>query len=109
MFAGVTVLLPSKQNVIMVPYTSIQYAPYGDSVFVIGTLKDPTGKEYLGITERAVTLGKTHGDQVEILSGLKPGEQIATSGIFKLRTGGEVNVNNSVQPGNNPAPKPEDS
>jgi membrane fusion protein, multidrug efflux system len=40
---------------------------------------------------------------------VKAGEEIVTSGVFKLRNGGAVLVNNSVQPGNNPAPKPEDN
>ena len=109
MFAGVRVLLPNRERVIMVPSTAIQYAPYGDSLFVIESMKDPEGREYLGVREQQVTLGKTRGDQVGVLKGLKPGDQIATSGIFRLRQGGAVKVNNSVQPDNNPAPKPTDS
>ena len=109
MFAGVEVVLPQKESVIMVPSTAIQYAPYGDSLFVIESMKDGEGKEYLGAREQQVTLGKSRGDQVCIVKGLKAGDQIATSGIFKLRQGGAVKINNSVQPGNNPAPKPEDS
>ena len=109
MFAGVQVALPERENVVMVPSTAIQYAPYGDSVFVIETMKDEQGKEYLGVHEQGVTLGKSRGDQIEIRKGLKPGDEIATSGLFKLRQGGAVKVNNSVQPGNNPSPKPEDS
>ena len=109
MFAAVQVVLPERDGVIMVPATSVEYAPYGDSVFVIETMKDPSGKEYVGVREQSVTLGRTRGDQVEILKGLNPGEQIATSGIFKLRQGGAVKIENSVQPGNNPAPKPTDS
>jgi membrane fusion protein (multidrug efflux system) len=112
MFAGVQVLLPSRESVIMVPATAVQSAPYGDSVFVIRMMKDPKdpqGKEFLGVTEQAVTLGKTRGDQIEIVKGLHPGDEIATSGIFKLHQGGAVKVENSVQPGNNPSPKPTDS
>ena len=109
MFAAVQVMLPEREGVIMVPATSVEYAPYGDSVFIVETMKDPAGKEYLGVREQAVTLGRTRGDQVEILKGLNPGDQIATSGIFKLRQGGAVKIENSVQPGNNPAPKPIDS
>ena len=54
-------------------------------------------------------LGPARGDQVAVLSGLKPGDEVVTSGVFKLRNGAAVRVNNSVQPSNNPAPKPEDS
>ena len=32
-----------------------------------------------------------------------------TSGVFKLRNGAAVQVNNKVQPGNSAAPNPEDS
>jgi membrane fusion protein (multidrug efflux system) len=46
---------------------------------------------------------------VSIESGIKPGEEIVTSGVFKLRNGAAVVVNNKVQPGNNPTPKPENS
>ena len=109
LFAGVQVVLPERKSVVMVPATSVQFAPYGDSVFVIEPMKDSDGHEYLGAREQVITLGKTRGDQVEVSKGLKSGDQIATSGIFKLRQGGAVKINNSVEPGNNPAPKPEDS
>jgi membrane fusion protein (multidrug efflux system) len=109
MFAGIQVVLPDNEKIIMVPSTALHYAPYGNSLFVVETMKDLDGKEYLGVREQQVTLGKTRGDQVGVLKGLKPGDLIATSGIFKLRQGGAVKINNSVQPGNNPAPKPIDS
>ena len=109
MFAGIQVELPVRENVILIPSTAIEYAPYGDSVFVIEEMKGPDGAEFLGVREQYVALGKSRGDQIEILSGLKQGDVIATSGIFKLHPGGAVKINNSVQPGNNPAPKPEDS
>jgi membrane fusion protein (multidrug efflux system) len=56
-----------------------------------------------------VKLGVSRGDQVAVVSGVKAGEEVVTSGVFKLRNGGAVLVNNNVQPSNNPAPKPEDS
>jgi len=62
-----------------------------------------------GVRQQVVKLGEARGDQVAVLSGLKPGEQIVTSGVFKLRNGAAVLVNNEVQPGNNPSPKPEES
>jgi membrane fusion protein (multidrug efflux system) len=77
---------------------------------VIEKMKDPQGKEYTGVREQTVTLGKTKGDQIAVLKGLKPGDEIATSGVFKLRQGGSVKVSNSgVQPANDPAPQPTDS
>ncbi len=109
MFAAVQTLLPDKKNVVMIPSTAVQYAPYGDSVFVIEEMKGPDGVAFLGVREQSVVLGKTRGDQIEVLKGLKQGDQIATSGLFKLRQGGAVKINNSVQPGNDPSPKPAQS
>ena len=43
------------------------------------------------------------------VSGVKAGDEVVTSGVFKLRNGAAVVVNNKVQPGNNPTPKPENS
>jgi membrane fusion protein (multidrug efflux system) len=56
-----------------------------------------------------VKVGSARGDQIAVLSGVVPGEEVVTSGVFKLRNGAAVFVNNDVQPGNNPEPKPEDS
>jgi membrane fusion protein (multidrug efflux system) len=72
-------------------------------------MKGPDGKSYSGVRQQFVKLGPSRGDQVAVLSGVKPGEEVVTSGVFKLRNGGAVFVNNKVQPSNNPAPKPEDS
>ena len=94
---------------IPVPASAINYAPYGNSVFVITDLKDPKGQTYRGVRQQFVKVEGSRGDQVAVVEGLKAGEEIVTSGVFKLRNGAAVQVNNKVQPGNNPAPKPEDS
>jgi membrane fusion protein, multidrug efflux system len=61
------------------------------------------------VRQQFVKLGSARGDQVAIASGVKAGEEVVTSGVFKLRNGGAVLVNNEVQPGNDPRPKPEDN
>ena len=94
---------------ITLPASAISYAPYGDSVFVITDLKDQKGKTYRGVRQQFVKVEGSRGDQVAVVSGLNPGDEVVTSGVFKLRNGAAVQVNNKVQPGNNPAPKPEDS
>ena len=109
MFVRADVILPAPLPVIALPASSIRYAPYGDSVFVVEKMKGPKGDEYLGVRQQVVKLGTARGDQIAVLSGVKSGEQIVTSGVFKLRNGAAVLVNNAVQPGNDPAPKPEDS
>jgi membrane fusion protein (multidrug efflux system) len=109
MFVQVEVALGAGRSVIALPGSAINYAPYGDSVFVITDLKDPSGKAYRGVQQRFVKLEGSHGDQVAVIEGVNPGDEVVTSGVFKLRNGAAVQVNNKVQPGNNPAPKPEDS
>jgi membrane fusion protein, multidrug efflux system len=99
----------AQAPVVTVPASAISYAPFGDSVFIVEQVKGPDGKSYRGVRQQFVKLGGSRGDQVAVVSGVKPGEEVVTSGVFKLRPGAAVQVNNSVQPGNNPAPKPEDS
>jgi membrane fusion protein (multidrug efflux system) len=109
MFVQTQVVLPAQQAHVSVPASAINYAPYGDSVFVVGDVAGPNGQKYVGVRQQFVKVGASRGDQVAVLSGLKPGESVATSGVFKLRNGSAVKVNNVVQPGNDPAPKPEDN
>jgi len=110
MYVQVAVGVGASRDVIALPASSINYAPYGDSVYVVADLKDPkTGKTYKGVRQQFVKVSGTRGDQVGIISGVSPGDEVVTSGVFKLRNGAPVQVNNTVQPSNNPAPKPEDS
>jgi membrane fusion protein (multidrug efflux system) len=109
MFVQTELNLGSSQPVIAVPASAINYAPYGDSVFVVTELQGPDGKPYRGVRQQFVKLGSGRGDQIAVVSGLNAGDEVVTSGVFKLRNGAAVQVNNKVQPGNNPAPKPEDS
>src|SRR5579872_512243 len=109
MFVQVQLGLGSSQNVIPLPASAINYAPYGDSVFVVTDLKDPKGKTYLGVRQQFVKVQGSRGDQVGVISGINPGEEVVSSGVFKLRNGAAVQVNNKVQPPNNPKPNPEDS
>jgi membrane fusion protein (multidrug efflux system) len=109
MFVETRVLLPASETVISLPASAINYAPYGDSVFILADLKGPDGKTYRGVRQQIVRLGAARGDQIAVTSGLQNGQEVVTSGVFKLRNGAAVQVNNKTQPGNNPAPKPEDS
>jgi membrane fusion protein (multidrug efflux system) len=109
MFVQVQLGLGASQKVIPLPASAINYAPYGDSVFVVADLKDPKGKSYRGVRQEFVKVQGSRGDQVGVISGVNPGEEIVSSGVFKLRNGAAVQVNNKVQPPNNPKPNPEDS
>jgi membrane fusion protein (multidrug efflux system) len=109
MFVQAQLHLGASQSLVALPASAINYAPYGDSVFIVSDLKDASGQSYRGVRQQVVKLGGARGDQIAVLSGLNPGEEVVTSGVFKLRNGAPVRVNNKVQPGNSRAPKPEDS
>ncbi len=109
MFVEVQASLGASDRVVALPASAVSYAPYGNSIFVVGDLPGPSGKTYRGVQQRFVQLGSGRGDQVAVVAGLKPGEEVVTSGVFKLRNGAAILVNNKVRPGNDPAPEPEDS
>ena len=108
MFVQTQVTLGADRHVVALPASAINYAPYGDSVFVVGDMKNPKGQTYRGVRQQVVKLGAARGDQIAVLSGINPGEEIVSSGVFKLRNGAPVQVNNTVQPGNSRSPKTED-
>ncbi len=109
-FASVEIVLPSVQRVLAIPATAVLYSPSGDSVFVIEEKKDAkTGQAAKTLRQQFVQLGGTRGDFVNVTSGLKAGEQIVTSGVFKLRNGGAVTVDNTYAPDAKQSPKPNNS
>lgn len=109
MFARIEVEMKEADTLVAVPATAISYASYGNSVFIVEQIKGQDGKEFLGVRQQFVKLGTTRGDLISITEGVKPGEQVVTSGVFKLRNGIPVVVNNSVRPASDPAPKPANS
>jgi membrane fusion protein (multidrug efflux system) len=110
MFAKAEVLLPEKHKALVVPGSAISYAPFGDSVFVIEKKKDEkTGKESQVIRQQFVRVGEARGDLVAISQGLKAGETIVSTGVFKLRNGMAVTINNDLAPNPQANPKPIDS
>ena len=109
MYATVRVIVGEGQPIVALPSSAINYAPYGNSVFILEDMKGPDGKPYKGVRQQFVKLGRAQGDQVAILEGVKAGEEVATSGVFKLRPNAAVKVNNAVMPSDSTAPKPEDS
>ena len=109
MFVQTQVTVGASAGVVSLPSSAISYAPYGDSVFIVADLKNDKGQPYKGVRQQFVKLGTARGDQVAVVSGVNPGDEVVTSGVFKLRNGAAVVVNNKVQPSNNPKPKPENS
>jgi membrane fusion protein (multidrug efflux system) len=110
MFAKIDLFLPEKQKALVVPGSAISYAPFGDSVFVIEKKKDDkTGKESQSIRQQFVRIGEARGDLVSIVDGLKPDEVIVSTGVFKLRNGMAVTINNELAPKPQEKPNPVDS
>jgi len=110
MFAKIDLVLPEKHKTLVVPGSAISYAPFGDSVFVIETKKDPkTGEETRSIRQQFVKVGEARGDLIAITEGLKPNDVIVGTGVFKLRNGTTVIVNNDLAPKPQEKPNPVDS
>jgi membrane fusion protein, multidrug efflux system len=110
MFAKVEVELPKKNKTLVVPGSAISYAPFGDSVFVIEKKKDEkTGKESQTIRQQFVRVGEARGDFVAITEGLKANETIVSTGVFKLRNGMPVTINNDLAPKPQVNPTPADT
>jgi membrane fusion protein (multidrug efflux system) len=106
MFANVEVISPEKIPVLIVPATAVIFAPYGDSIFVLEKKTGPDGKDELVALQRFVRLGERRGDLVAVVSGLKAGETVVSSGAFKLRSGASVVVKNDMAPDVQANPKP---
>lgn len=109
MFVDVRIAAAGTGAYVTLPASSISYAPYGDSVYIVEEMESPDGESYKGVRQQFVELGPTRGDQVAVRSGVEAGQEVVTSGVFKLRSGAAVVVNNDVQPGNDPTPTPENS
>lgn len=107
MFANVAVGLPVRQQVLIIPATAVLYAPYGDSVFMVEDDKEHKGGKVL--RQQFVRLGEKRGDFVAVASGVKSGEEIVSTGVFKLRNGQTAVVDNRLAPPFRMAPKPENN
>lgn len=110
MFAKVEVILPEKNRTLVVPGGAVSYAPFGDSVYVIEKKKDEkTGKDSQVLRQQFVRVGTARGDFVSITQGLKAGETIVGTGVFKLRNGMAVTIDNKLAPKPQLNPNPVDS
>jgi membrane fusion protein (multidrug efflux system) len=110
MFANVTINLGDRVKYLTLPQTAITYNPYGSTVFIARKTdrKDKQGKPLIEAEQVFVTTGLTRGDQVAIVKGLEAGVMVVTSGQLKLKNGTPLIINNQVQPGFNPNPKPQE-
>lgn len=108
MFARAVVNAGSPQRYLTVPQTSVTYNPYGTTVFIATSSKNDKGEEVLTAQQTFIKTGPTRGDQVAILSGVKEGDLLITSGQMKLKNGSPVKIDNNAAPLNDPAPTPQE-
>jgi membrane fusion protein (multidrug efflux system) len=105
MFATVTVTTGGPKQFLTVPQAAISFNSYGEIIYIIKESgKDEKGQPILIANQSFVTTGEKRGDQITVLSGLKKGDIIVTSGQLKLKNGSRVLINNTVQPPNSPNP-----
>lgn len=109
MFASVQVLLPEKQPVLTIPATAVLYAPYGDSVFMVESKATETGQAQQVLRQQFVQLGEKRGDFVAVTNGLQADQQVVSTGVFKLRNGMPVSVDNALSPEFELSPKPDNA
>jgi membrane fusion protein, multidrug efflux system len=106
MYVNVSVDRPVRLPVQIIPATAVLYAPYSDSVFVIDPAGDGKGKV---LRQQLVSLGEKRGDLVAVSTGLKPGETVVTTGVFKLRNGQPAVIDNTGAPAFQQSPRPENN
>jgi len=109
MYATVSVILPAKEDVLVIPTTAVLYAPYSDSVFVLEeTPAEGEVASGLKLRQQFVRLGEQRGDFVAVTAGLKPGDTVVSTGVFKFRNGQNVVVDNTLAPDFSLSPQPQD-
>ncbi|WP_245220822.1 efflux RND transporter periplasmic adaptor subunit [Pseudomonas batumici] len=106
MFAQAVVESGTKQRYLTVPQTAVTYNPYGTTVFI--AVPSDQGNEVLTAQQTFIKTGPTRGDQVAILSGVKEGDQVITSGQMKLKNGSPVKIDNRDAPLNDTSPTPQE-
>jgi membrane fusion protein (multidrug efflux system) len=107
MFARVEVLLPTEEDVLVIPAMAVLPAPYGDSVYVIESSTNSGGG--LVVRQQFIRVKQTRGDYISVETGIKAGDKVASAGVFKLRNGVSVKENNDLAPKASQTPRPPDA
>ena len=109
MYATAMIATGTPQRYITLPQTAITFNPYGNMVYTVQEGTDPKGSKGLIGRQTVVTTGLTRGDQIAILSGLKEGDVVVSTGQTKLQSGGLLVVNNAILPSSDPNPQPHEN
>ena len=92
MFGSVHLEIGEEEALLVIPSVSVTYAPYGNSVYVVERSKDADGKEQTTVRQQIVQLGRARGDFVSVIKGLNEGDEIVSTGAFKLSPGAQVQI-----------------
>jgi membrane fusion protein (multidrug efflux system) len=107
MFVNTTLVLPEAHPVLTIPSTAVLHAPYSDSVFIVEDQYSDTGvRSGSMVRQQFLRLGEKRGDYIAVLSGFKEGDTVVSTGVFKLRNGQAVVVDNTLAPEFKLAPQP---
>jgi len=109
MFIRVDVLMPEQEPVLAIPATAVLHAPYSDSVFVVDASDSESDQSNPTLRQQFVQLGEKQGDFIAVLDGLKPGDVVVSTGVFKLRNGMSVAIDNRLSPKFKLSPQPENA
>lgn len=107
MHVEVQLLHKASRTALIIPSTSIVYASYGNSVFVVKSNTEDASK--LTVEQRFIKVGERRGDFTEILSGIKAGDRIITDGAFKLYPNASILLQDAKALNPQLAPDPSDS
>jgi membrane fusion protein (multidrug efflux system) len=92
MFGSVHFDIGEEESLLVIPSVSVTYAPYGNSVYVVERSKGADGNERTTVRQQIVQLGRARGDFVSVIKGLNEGDEIVSTGAFKLRPGAQVQI-----------------
>jgi membrane fusion protein, multidrug efflux system len=110
MFVDVALVQPAEERVLAIPATAVLHAPYSDSIFVVETdVRETGGAPTAVVRQRFAQVGPKRGDFVSVLSGVSEGEAVVSTGVFKLRNGQAVIVDNRLVPDFKLNPTPEEN
>ena len=90
MYARVNLITGAERAVVAIPDSAVNYAPYGNSVFIVSDMTGTDGKPFKGVKQQFVRLGQSRGDMISVTSGVKPGDEVVTTDVFRLRNGAPV-------------------
>lgn len=92
MFGSVHFDIGDEKSLLVITSVSVTYAPYGNSVYVVERSKGADGKERTTARQQIVQLGRARGDFVSVIKGLNEGDEIVSTGAFKLRPGAPIQI-----------------